>query len=206
MPAGLEPRRREELPELTEEFQFCEEFLGFLPNDILTLAHVPELVRTFMAFCRSTYEAGDMDLGLLQLVGVITSSAAGCRYCTAHMAQTSPRFGVPDEKVAAVWQFETSDLFTEAERAALRLAFHAGQSPSAVIEEDFQEVKRHYSTAQIVQLMSVVCLFGFLNRWNDSFATELEKAPRIYAEKVLSSEHWQIGKHGHLTLGGNEHE
>ena len=197
MAGRLEPRRREEFPELEEEFRFCEDFLGFLPNDILTLAHIPGLVRTFMAFCRSTYEAGDMDLGLLQLVGTITSSAAGCRYCTAHMAQTSPRFDVPDDKVAAVWQFETSDMFTEAERAALRLAFHAGQSPNAVEEKDFQEVKRHYSASQIVQLMSVVCLFGFLNRWNDSFATELESAPRDYAEKVLPGKNWQIGKHGH---------
>lgn len=193
--ARLEPCRREDLPELEKEFQFCEEFLGFLPNDILTLAHVPELLRAFMVFCRSTYEANQVDLGLLQLVGTITSSAAGCRYCTAHMAQTSPRFGVSDEKVKAVWDFENSPLFSDAERAALRLALGAGQSPSAVNDEDFATLKQHYTTEQIVQLMSVIGLFGFLNRWNDTLATKLEGQPRQYAESVIAECGWEVGKH-----------
>lgn len=193
--ARLEPCRREDLPELEEYFQFCEEFLGFLPNDILTLAHVPELLRTFMEFCRSTYEAGDMDMGLLQLVGTIASSAAGCRYCTAHMAQTSPRFGVSDEKVVAVWDFENSSLFSEAERAALRVALGAGQSPSAVTDAAFNELKQYYKTEQIVQLMSVIGLFGFLNRWNDTLETQLETKPRDYATQTLSDTAWDIGKH-----------
>ena len=195
MMAKLEPCKREDHPELEPEFQFCEEFLGFLANDILTLAHVPELLRTFMSFCRSTYESGDVDPALLQLVGTITSSAAGCRYCTAHMAQTSPRFGVPEEKIKAVWEFESSQLFSNAERAALRVALKAGQSPNEASDEDFTELKKHYSTEQIVQLMSVICLFGFLNRWNDTLATELESVPRNYAEKVIAQNGWEVGKH-----------
>lgn len=193
--AKLEPCKREDLPELEEYFQFCEQFLGFLPNDILTLAHIPELVRTFVSFCRSAYEVSDVDPGLLQLVGTMTSAAAGCRYCTAHMAQTSPRFGVADEKVVALWEFENSTLFSAAERAALRVALKAGQSPNTTDDNDFDELKRHYNTAQIVQLMAVIGLFGFLNRWNDTLATELELKPRRYAQRVIVSQGWDVGKH-----------
>ena len=192
----LKPLRREDCPELEGEFQFCEQFLGFVPNDLLTMAHVPELMRNFMVFCRSTYEVGKLDMGLLQLVGTMTSWGSGCQYCTAHMAQTSPRFGVSTEKVEALWEFETSELFSDAERAALRVALKAGQSPNQTESDDIDALSTYYDTEQIVQLMSVICLFGFLNRWNDTLATELEEAPRLYAEQHISAKGWHVGKHG----------
>ena len=193
--ARLEPCRREDHPDLESEFKFCEEFLGFLPNDVLTLAHIPEVAKSFTNFCQSIYQSGNVDPGLLQLVGTVTSSAAGCRYCTAHMAQTSSRFGVTQEKLDQVWLFESSPEFSERERSVLRVAMHAGQSPNAVSDEDIDALKKYYPSSDIVQLMSVIALFGFLNRWNDSLATKLENTPREFAEKSLQATDWEVGKH-----------
>ena len=48
---------------------------------------------------------------------------------------------------------------------------------------------------QLVQILGAVCLYGFLNRWNDSMATDLEESPREMGEKVLAKGGWTGGKH-----------
>ena len=193
--AMLDPPGNEVLAELEHELRYCEEFLGFTPNDVKTMAHSPQLVRSFCDFTRAIYAAGKVDPGLLQLVGILTSSAAGCQYCTAHMANAAPRFGVSEEKLSAVWEFEHSVLFSEPERAGLRLALHAGQSPNAVNPDDIKSILSFYTAGDAVQLMAVIILFGFLNRWNDSLATELESEPLQFAEQHLADKGWQVGKH-----------
>ena len=40
---------------------------------------------------------------------------------------------------------------------------------------------------QIVQIVGVISLFGFLNRWNDTVATQLESAPSEFAHGVLEA-------------------
>ena len=56
-------------------------------------------------------------------------------------------------------------------------------------------MKQHWSEDQIVQILGAVCLYGFLNRWNDSMATDLEESPRDMGETVLASGGWTGGKH-----------
>jgi alkylhydroperoxidase family enzyme len=67
-------------------------------------------------------------------------------------------------------------LFSDSERAALRVAQGAAQVPNAVTDADFAELKGHYTDAQIVDI-AVISLFGFLNRFDDTMATELEASP-----------------------------
>ncbi len=124
------------------------------------------------------------------------AAAAGCRYCQAHMANLSSIYQASGEKIAAVWEFENSDLFSDAERAALRLAMKASISPNQVAQEDFDELSKHFDEGQIVELVASVALFGYLNRWNDSMATELEEHPSKVARSTIGASGWQPGKHG----------
>ena len=102
---------------------------------------------------------------------MMTSAGSGCRYCQAHTSSNASRFGISEEKLAAIWEFETSDHFDDAERAALRVAFGAGQSPNQVSDDDFAALKQHYNDDQATAIVSVIAMFGFLNRWNDTMAT-----------------------------------
>ena len=125
----------------------------------------------------------------------MASRAAGCGYCMAHTAHTAERVGVPTEKENALWEYETSPLFSPAERAALRVAQGAAQVPNAVTDTDFAELKNHYSEAQIVDIVAVIALFGFLNRFNDTMATELETSPIEAGKRYLAERGWTVGKH-----------
>ena len=98
-------------------------------------------------------------------------------------------------KIAAIWEFETSDLFTEAERVALRFAQAASSVPNMATEADFEALREHYTDYQIVELLSIICLYGFFNRWNDALATPLEDGPKAFAEKTIGDQGWTAGKH-----------
>ena len=130
---------------------------------------------------------GSIDAGLKRLIGLVTSSAAGCTYCMGHTAFASERQGVDPERVAAVWNYEDSDRFTSAEKAALRVALHAGQTPNGVTDIMWAELADHFDEDAQLEIVSVIALFGFLNRWNSTLATELEALPRAALDAARQS-------------------
>ena len=87
-------------------------------------------------------------------------------------------------KIAAVFQFETSPLFTDAERAVLRVAWHGALLPNAVTDEDMEALKAHFSDREIVEIVAVLSLYGFLNRWKGTLNTELEAPPAAFAASM----------------------
>ncbi|MEM1156375.1 MAG: carboxymuconolactone decarboxylase family protein [Pseudomonadota bacterium] len=191
----IEPLQRSELSALEPTFQGTEGFLGFLPNDVLTMAHLPGATEKFMDFCLTLYEEATLPGELLLLVGMMASSASGCRYCTAHNADKLNAAGVDVDKVAKIWEFETSELYSDAERAALRLAMAAGQTPNQVEQAHYDALRDYFTDKEIVELLFIICQFGFWNRWNDSVGTTLEHQPREYSEAALPEKHWSLGKH-----------
>lgn len=193
--APLDPK---DIPELMDVFDPVIERMGFIPNSQLVMAYKPDLLRAFIALGRAVYkqEDGSIPFGLKNLIGAVGSKAAGCMYCTAHTTSNANRSGIDDAKIAAIWEFETSDLFSQAERAALSFAQAASQVPNMTSEADFAELRKHFTEFQIVEIMSVVAMFGYLNRWNDTMATTLEEEPTAFAESTIAPAGWTAGKHG----------
>lgn len=193
--AHIEPLSPEQLPDaLRERLAEAEARMGFASNDIMTMARWPELLGALDGLIATIYGSEEVDLGLKRLMAMAVSNAAGCRYCEAHTAHGAAQMsGVNGEKVAAVWDYRNSDLFSDAERAALDLAFAAGQTPNAATEAHFAALRQHWSERQIVEMVALIGLFGFLNRWNDTLATPLEDAPLSYALERLTG--WDPGKH-----------
>jgi len=125
----------------------------------------------------------------------MASRAAGCGYCMAHTAHSAERSGVSAEKEEALWDYETSPLYSKAERAALQVARGAAQVPNAVTDDDFAELRRHFSDAQVVEIVAVIALYGFYNRFNDTMATQLERSPLEAGNRYLAERGWSAGKH-----------
>jgi uncharacterized peroxidase-related enzyme len=192
----LAPLPPEHTPELKEQFETFRKRMGFIPNSVLIMQRRLEMVRAFTQMTAVIWSpSSSVDLKLKRLLAHVTSRAAGCRYCMAHTAEGAHRLGVDDRKLAAVWDYQTSPLFTPAERAALEIAVAAGSLPNAVTDEMFMELRKHWSDEQIVEIIGVIAMFGFLNRWNDTLATPLEDIPLDFGEKHLARQGWNAGKH-----------
>jgi len=194
--AHIPPLDRAAVPEFKERFDHYAATRGFVPNSILTMSRRPAIARAFMDLNRAVLYEGTVPEELKMLVSLIASQAAGCRYCQAHMANLASIYRASDEKIRAVWSFETSDLFTAAEKAALRLACNASIVPNVASEADFAELRRYFDDGQIVEIVASIALFGYLNRWNDTMATDLEQHPNRVAARAIGAVGWQAGKHG----------
>ena len=84
-------------------------------------------------------------------------------------------------------------LFNEAERTALRIARDG--ATQSVSDADFKALKTFYNEREVLEIIAVISLFGFLNRWNDTMATTLEDEPKSFATNSLSASGWKVGKH-----------
>ena len=195
--ANITPLNRSDLPEFEAVFELTEAAMGFVPRSMFTMGRNPALLRAFAQLAGTVLGPGRVDGGLKQLVAHVASTAAGCRYCQAHTASTATRNGVDASKVEAVWSFDTDDRFTDAERAALRLARDAASVPNATTAARFDELSAHFDEEQIVELVAVISLFGWLNRWNDTMATDLEDEPLGFGRAHLAAQGWEPGKHVH---------
>lgn len=181
--------------DLVDQFVHYRKTRGFIPNSILTMQRRPQIATAFMALNQAVLYEGTVSEELKMLVSLISSQASGCRYCQAHMANLSSIYSASAEKISAVWQYEKSTLFSPMEKAALSFAFRASVLPNAVEHDDFEKLRQHFSEDEIVEITASVALFGYLNRWNDTMATEIEELPRKVASEILSDFSWETGKH-----------
>lgn len=192
----ITPLTMDELPDETQAaLKFSENLMGYVPNSVMTMAHWPELLGAFRGLVGVIYGESAIDNGLKRLIGAVVSAAAGCQYCKAHTTLGARDVGVDEEKVKAVWDYQSSDLFNAAERAALDLAFAAGQVPNAATDAHFSALDAFYDERQKTEIIAVISMFGFLNRWNDSLATALEDKPFDSATALYAPDQWQAGPH-----------
>ncbi len=183
-------------PELADDFAIFEQILGFVPNSLLTMQRRPKIVKGFGVLTKAVMDPeGEVDLGFKRLIAHFASRAAGCQYCEAHSLVAAQMHDISQEKIDAIWDYHSSPLYTDAERVALDFALAAGSVPNAVDEDLMHRMREHWSDDQIVEILGAVCLYGFLNRWNDSMATDLEDSPKAMGERVLKSGGWDGGKH-----------
>lgn len=194
--AHMEPLPAEATPELEDDFALFESILGFVPNSLLTMQRRPEIVSGFGTLTRAVMsEEGAVHPGLKRLAAHVASHAAGCQYCEAHSLVAAKVHGISQEKIDELWDWPASDHYSDAERAALDFALAAGRVPNGVDEEIMARMRAHWTEGEIVEILAAICLYAFLNRWNDSMATELEDTPREMGERVLAERGWDGGKH-----------
>jgi uncharacterized peroxidase-related enzyme len=192
----LPPLPPETTPELKDHFDFFLGTLGFTPNSVLTMQRKPKLAQALAQLNSAVMDPqGEVDLGFRRLIGHVASKVSGCLYCQAHTLLGAKNFGVSEEKLADVWTYAASPHYSERERLALDFALAAASQPNAVTDEQFAQLRQHWSDGEITEILGVVAMFAVLNRWNDTMGTPLEASPTAVAKKALGAQGWTPGKH-----------
>ncbi len=182
--------------EIAQLAKFFNETLGFPPNSVLTMMRRPAIAKAFINLNVAVMQNdGRVTAEQKRLIGYLTSASTGCRYCEAHTILAAHRYGGSDERLAAIWEFRDSDLFTVAEKAAFEFALAASAVPNAVDQTIEDELHKHWDDGEIVEILGVIALFGYLNRWNDSMATTMEQGAVSAGGEFLSNSDWTQGKH-----------
>ena len=182
---------------LLEKIQFFKGPLGVIPSSVKTMSYHPKIAEAFTNLNIAVMECkGSVTPEFKRLIGYISSFSSGCLYCQAHTILGAERFGSSKKRLDEVWTYSNSSAFSDAEKAALDFAFAAASVPNKVTGKLVSQLKRYWNDNDIIEIMSVIALFGFLNRWNDSMGSALEDLPIEKGEKYLEeTTNWTPGKH-----------
>ena len=179
-----------------ELVKFFNETLGFCPNSVLTMQRRPNIAKAFIELNIAVMENhGQLTSEFKRLLAFVSSNTAGCRYCQAHTIRAAERYGSSSERLENVWDFKNQDIFTDSEKAALQFAQEASMVPVNVSRDTEKQLHVYWSDDDIVEIMGVIALFGYLNRWNDVMATSLEGDAKTSGQDLLKGISWVPGKH-----------
>jgi len=182
--------KREEHKDFEDLFKGVEAFMGYLPNAHLAMAERPELLMAFSGLASTVFQADGIDIQTKQLIALASSLSSGCKYCQAHTSHGAERAGMKEEKIADILNYSESKNYTDKEKVLLDLAFAAGITPNKSTQSHFDNLKKYFSKKEIIDIVSVIALFGFLNRWNDTMGTVLEEVPESFVENKLKPLGW----------------
>lgn len=192
------PLRSNDDPQLQQMANFYEETLGFTPTSLFTMMRRPRIAHAFLEMNQAVMEnQGRVTSALKRLIAYLSSRTTGCRYCEAHAIRAAHRYGASDVQLDNIWDYKTHPAFNDAERAALDLAIAASTVPNAVDDAIASNMRQHWDEGEIVEIMGVIALFGYLNRWNDSMGTQLETPAAESAEHWIGKHGWNSGKHAY---------
>jgi uncharacterized peroxidase-related enzyme len=182
--------------ELQKLIEFYNETLGFCPNSIKTMHIRPRIAYAFIEMNKAVMEnKGRVTSALKRMIGYISSYAAGCRYCQSHAVRAAERYGAGEDKLKNIGDYKIHPSFSESERAALDFALASSSVPNRINDEISENLRKHWDDGEIIEILGVIALFGFLNRWNDSMGTEIEPGAIESGEKYLKRNGWTTGKH-----------
>ena len=175
---------------------FFNETLGFCPNSVLTMQRRPAISQAFINLNKAVMaNDGRVSSSLKRMIAWVSSNATGCRYCQAHAIRAAERYGAEKEQLDNIWDYRTHEAFSEPERAALDFSLQASQVPNQVDAAIKQRLYTYWDEGEIVEMLGVISLFGYLNRWNDSMGTSIETGAEESGKQFLGKHGWEKGKH-----------
>ena len=106
------------------------------------------------------------DYGFKTRLFWIVSRTNDCQYCLGHQELKLRRAGMTEDQIASLDSKWTA--FPADEQAAMRITRKITLTPHLVTGEDLSALKKHYTDAQIVDIIQTVAGNNSTNRWTAS--------------------------------------
>ena len=125
--------------------------------------HGQEPLKSLYALENYLAESG-LDHKLVHLVKMRSSQINGCAYCLDMHSIDARAAGETEQRLYTLDAWEETPFFTDRERAALAWTEALTRiSETHAPDETFEELKKHFSEKEIVDLTFVI---GMINLWN----------------------------------------
>jgi uncharacterized peroxidase-related enzyme len=172
MPRISRLNRSEVSPELRGIYDRYLQQRGNVPYFFRTVAHRPQIFETMIAHMEAVLSGGTLPTRLKELVVVRTSQLNCTAYCLASHTAISLKLGWTTEHLEALNDWQTSTLFSEAEKEAIHLAEAMTLHSHDYSDDDMARLRRFYSEGEVVELLAAIGLFNYFNRFNNLLQME----------------------------------
>ena len=145
-------------------FEQMKQNTGSVPKWMRVMANCEDVLVGFFTMFKAIMDDAPVDKLLKWRIALIISDINKCDFCVSVAKQQLHNFGLSDEEIINI---ESNNL-SEAEKIAVEYAKAASSHAYNIDPLIIKKMKVHYNDSQIVELSSVVGLFNFINRFNDS--------------------------------------
>jgi len=152
--------------------RFANEYGPFV-NQVKVFAHRPTAVKHIMGMLLDFKEENILPKRYLEIALVVVSKLNECRYCVAHHTPRLIEQGLPAETIANILEDDCPGL-DAVDRLVRDYAMAVTQNPQYMRDRIFEDLKRHFTEEQIVELTLRTALCGFFNRFNDALMIGME--------------------------------
>jgi len=160
-------------PVLAELFDGARARGGELPNLYRVLGASPDMLKAWLDFAWSLRLDAKSPRGLRELVIMRGAHLSGVAYEWAHHWPMALKAGVTEEKLNALRDWRSSDLYSSQERSVLQMADEISKGPGAS-DVTIEELKAHFSPPEIVELTLTASFYVCGSRLLTSLDVDVE--------------------------------
>ena len=111
-------------------------------------------------------EKGEIESYLKWKIAYVISQTLKCKFCVDVTGRMLKKMGASDELIK---QISNVDNLTEDEKQILELVKDVTLDGHLDKPEIFNQLRKKLTEAQLVELVSVIGLFNYINRFNNTF-------------------------------------
>ncbi len=134
----------------------------------------PEVYKAFR-HVEGVIRSGPLEPAVRELIKIRASQLNGCLFCIDMHVHEALELGETPDRVYQLSAWRESELYTDAERAALAYTEAATEQPSGVTDEVWDAVAAAYKPEEFGYLVAQVAM---INAWNRVAAPTHAKPPK----------------------------
>jgi uncharacterized peroxidase-related enzyme len=160
-------------PKYAETYEKFVSSYGPFRNQAAVLAHVPPALDHLSNLLMELKARNGITWRYVELAIVVVSKLNACAYCVSHHAPKLTVEGLSPEAIAALPATDHPE-FDEIDRAVIDYAVRVTQEPGRIRDAVFDNLRRHFTDAQIVELTLRISLCGAYNRLTEALQIDNE--------------------------------
>ena len=135
-----------------------------VPEWIKVMAHRPEILKEFTELFKTIMGEGKIEPFLKWEIALVVSKTLKCPFCVDVTEKMLKRLGANEEIMKEM------EGLSETEKEILELVEDVTLDGHLDKPELFKKLKEKFDKAQIVEIISVMGLFNYINRFNNTLA------------------------------------
>ncbi len=147
-------------------YENFEEQIGGVPEWVKVMAHQPEILKEFTELFKVIMGQGEVDSYLKWKIAYVVSEILKCKFCASITIEMLKKFGASDNLLVNIKKVKN---LPEKEREILELVKDITLDGHLDKPEILDKLKEKLTEPQMVEIVSVIGLFNYINRFNNAF-------------------------------------
>jgi uncharacterized peroxidase-related enzyme len=166
--ALIKTLEKEQIDEIIQEIYLnFEKESGSVPEWVKVMAYRPEILKEFLELFKVIMNKGEIESFLKWKIAYVVSETLKCEFCVSVTSGMLKRLGATEEVLSDIKEKKNQE---QKEKEILELVKDVTLDGYLNNPKILENLKKKLTESELVELISVVGLFNYINRFNNTFA------------------------------------